>query len=85
MFGVVTGPPKASETPKPMSSISMTTTFGAPFGAVTAKRGEAVALRTSNSVYVFRTGSLIGRTERSISPDVFCAYPEKIVNSKAHK
>src|SRR3954471_24516016 len=31
-FGVWHGPPKALEAPKPTSSISTTSTFGAPFG-----------------------------------------------------
>ena len=32
-FGILIGPPKVLEAPKPMSSISTTTTFGAPCGA----------------------------------------------------
>ena len=44
------GPPKALGMPKPMSSMSTTTTFGAPDGALTSKRGGGVALRASSSV-----------------------------------
>ena len=40
-----------------MSSTSTMTTFGAPFGAVTSKRGGAFALRTSSSVIGARLGS----------------------------
>ena len=38
------GPPNALEWPKPMSSISTMTTFGAPSGAFTSKRGGACRL-----------------------------------------
>jgi hypothetical protein len=35
MCGVGTGPPNVEHTPKPTSSSMMSSTFGAPFGAVT--------------------------------------------------
>src|SRR5881275_468567 len=41
-------------------------TFGAPFGALTSKRGGALALRASSSVIVGGLGSGTGRTVRSI-------------------
>ncbi len=44
------GPPKALGMPKPMSSMSTISTFGAPSGAFTSKRGGGVALRASSSV-----------------------------------
>ncbi len=45
------GPPKALDWPKPMSSISTMSTFGAPAGAFTSNRGGGgVALRTSSTV-----------------------------------
>ena len=55
-----------------MSSISTMTTFGAPLGAVTSKRGGALTLRASISVYVGRRGSAIGSTVRSSLPEA-CA------------
>jgi len=48
--GIGIGPPKALGWPKPMSSIRMITTFGAPAGAVTRKGGGGVASRTSSVV-----------------------------------
>ena len=48
--GIGTGPPKLPGTAKPMSSIRTTTTFGAPAGAFTWKKGGALALRASSSV-----------------------------------
>ena len=45
-----TGPPKALGMPKPMSSIRTSSTFGAPAGGFTSKRGGGVAFRTSSSV-----------------------------------
>ena len=59
------GPPKALEAPKPMSSISTITTFGAPSGAFTSKRGGALAFRASSSLMTAGAGSWIGRTVRS--------------------
>ena len=59
------GPPKALECPKPMSSISTITTFGAPSGALTSKRGGAFALRASISVIGMYVGSATGRIRRS--------------------
>ena len=44
------GPPKALGMPKPMSSMRTISTFGAPAGAFTSKRGGGVALRASSSV-----------------------------------
>jgi hypothetical protein len=55
--GMETGPPKLLGTPKPMSSISTMTTFGAPFGALTSKRGGRGTLRASTSVMAARAGS----------------------------
>ena len=60
-----TGPPKELGTPKPMSSIRTSSTFGAPAGAFTSKRGGGVALRTSSSVIGGYVGSAIGRWIRS--------------------
>src|ERR1700692_4876031 len=62
--GIWTGPPKALDCPKPMSSINTMTTFGAPFGAFTANRGGAFALRASSVVIGAYFGSGIGRTSR---------------------
>jgi hypothetical protein len=50
MVGMLTGPPKALDWPKPMSSRSTMSTFGAPAGAFTSKRGGGAALRASNVV-----------------------------------
>src|SRR5882724_7304724 len=50
-----------------MSSSKTTTTFGAPFGALTPKRGGALALRASSSVIVGGLGSGTGRTVRLTS------------------
>ena len=44
------GPPKALDWPKPMSSISTMSTFGALAGALTSNRGGALALRASSVV-----------------------------------
>src|SRR5437762_2198023 len=63
--GMWIGPPKALDWPKPMSSIRTMTTLGAPFGALTSKRGGALALRASTSVMGLSLGSGIGRTVRS--------------------
>src|SRR5438132_14417738 len=49
-----------------MSSSKTTTTFGAPFGALTSKRGGALALRASSSVIVGGLGSGTGSTVRLI-------------------
>ena len=57
--------------PKPMSSISTITTFGAPSGALTSKRGGALALRASSSLMTATAGSWIGRTVRSSPPSAF--------------
>ena len=48
--GIAIGPPNVLGTPKPMSSIRMTTTFGAPAGALISKRGGMATLRASSSV-----------------------------------
>src|SRR3990172_3848631 len=61
-----TGPPKVADAPKPTSSIRTITTFGAPLGAWTSKRGGGFTLRASSSVYAGLGGSAIGRTVRSI-------------------
>src|SRR3954452_10090219 len=58
--GIGMPPPKVLAVPKPMSSIRKTITFGAPFGALTAKRGGAVALRASSSVAGGGVGSGVG-------------------------
>ena len=60
------GPPKALDWPKPMSSISTMSTFGAPAGALTSNRGGALALRASSTVLCGYFGSGIGRTVRSV-------------------
>jgi hypothetical protein len=52
-----------------MSSMRMKTTFGAPFGAFTSKRGGGVALRASSSVMVGVAGGTMGKEERSRSPE----------------
>ena len=67
IVGMGIGPPKVLGTPKPMSSISTMTTFGAPAGAFTSKRGGGVTLRASISVTAGRAGSWIGSTVRSIT------------------
>ena len=64
--GMRIGPPKALLAPKPMSSISTMTTFGAPCGAFTSKRGGGVASRASSVVIGAAFGSAIGSTVRSI-------------------
>jgi len=58
------GPPNVLGPPKPMSSISTITTFGAPCGAFTSKRGGAFASRASKVVIGASFGSGIGRTVR---------------------
>jgi hypothetical protein len=68
-LGMAIGPPKASDAPKPISSIKITRTFGAPSGASTVKRAGSVASRTSSSSYRVRGGSTIGSTVRSIPSD----------------
>src|SRR6266850_5262213 len=60
------GPPKALDWPNPMSSISTTRTLGASAGALTSKRGGAVAFRASNTVLCGYWGSGIGSTVRSV-------------------
>ena len=62
---MATAPPNVLGCPKPMSSISTMTTFGAPLGAVTSKRGGAFALRASSSLIGGYFGSLTGSTVRS--------------------
>jgi hypothetical protein len=62
------GPPNGAEWPKPMSSRRTITTFGAPFGAFTSKRGGAVALRASTSMMAGYSGSGTGNTVRSSVP-----------------
>ena len=44
------GPPKVLGMPKPMSSMRMIMTLGAPAGAFTSKTGGGVTLRASSSV-----------------------------------
>ena len=48
--GMRIGPPKALGMPKPMSSMRMMSTLGAPSDAFSSKRGGGVALRASSSV-----------------------------------
>ena len=45
----------------------MTSTLGAPAGALASKMGGALALRASSSVIAGRVGSAIGSTVRSTS------------------
>src|SRR5678815_3488677 len=65
------GPPKASDMPKPMSSISTIRTLGAPAGALTSNRGGGVALRAFNTVLLGTLGSGIGSIVRSVGPTTF--------------
>jgi hypothetical protein len=44
------GPPNALDMPKPMSSIMISSTLGAPAGAFTSKRAGGFTLRASTSV-----------------------------------
>src|SRR5512145_2262486 len=67
------GPPNVLLCPKPMSSISTTTTLGAVAGAFTSNRGGAFALRASSSVIGGFCGSAIGRTVRSSARVACCA------------
>src|SRR3984893_13083673 len=60
------GPPKALDCPKPISSNKTTTTLGAPFGALSSKRGGGLALRAARSVIVGGWGGGIGKTARLI-------------------
>src|SRR6266536_2709150 len=55
--GILHGPPKALDCPKPISSSKTTTTFGAPFGAFTSNRGGGLTLRASSSVIIGGLGS----------------------------
>ena len=57
-MGIWIGPPNALLAPKPMSSISTMTTLGAPSGALTSKRGGALASRASSVVMGFGFGSV---------------------------
>jgi hypothetical protein len=50
IVGVRIGPPNVLGPPKPMSSISTITTFGAPWGALTWNGGGALTLRASSSL-----------------------------------
>jgi hypothetical protein len=50
-----------------------TTTFGAPLGALTSKRGGALALRASSSVISGHLGSGIGNTVPSSFAAAGCA------------
>ena len=59
--------------PKPMSSIRTIRTFGAPSGALTSKRGGALALRASSVVICGVIGSGIGSTVRSVGPTAVVA------------
>src|SRR5207247_2330211 len=63
--GILIGPPKALDWPKPMSSSRTTTTFGAPWGAFTSKRAGGLTSRALSSVTTGGCGSGIGRTVRS--------------------
>ena len=68
-FGVRHGPPNADDAPKPTSSISTTSTFGAPFGGRKGSIGGnfvsgSLASKVVNPM-VGRSG--IGRTSRPIS------------------
>ena len=63
--GILIGPPKALDWPKPMSSSRTTTTFGAPWGAFTSKRTGGLTSRALSSVMPGGCGSGIGRTVRS--------------------
>ncbi len=63
--GILIGPPKALDCPKPMSSSRTTTTFGAPWGALTSKRAGGFTSRALSSVMTGGCGSGIGRTVRS--------------------
>src|SRR5439155_6071269 len=65
-IGILHGPPKALDCPKPISSSKTTTTFGAPFGAFTSNRGGGLTLRASSSVIVGGLGSGTGSTVRLI-------------------
>src|SRR5205814_10158523 len=65
--GILQGPPNALDCPNPISSSKTTTTFGAPLGAFTSKRGGGLALRASSSVMVGGCGSGTGSTVRLIS------------------
>src|ERR1700740_3195329 len=82
--GMWMGPPNELDCPKPMSSSSTITTFGAPFGAVTLKSGGALALRASSSVITGGCGSGIGSTVRSkvSCPQTGAAKAKNINNRK---
>ena len=66
------GPPNALLWPKPMSSISTITTFGAPLGAFTSKRGGAFALRASS------VGDRRGRSARGSAARCGRALPSPV-------
>src|SRR5579864_2907702 len=57
-------PPKGFVAPNPRLSSRITSTLGAPCGALTSNRGGGVALRTSSSVIGEYCGSAIGNTVR---------------------
>ena len=72
--GIAIGPPMAEGTPKPMSSISTTTTLGAFAGAFTSNRAGGLALRASSVVIVCVAGSAIGSAVlSSAGPVCACA------------
>lgn len=61
-MGISHGPPKALLAPKPMSSMSTTSTFGAPAGGRSgAVGGGGVASRASTGVSVGPWATWIGR------------------------
>ena len=49
MAGVGITPPKVLGTPNPASSVMISSTFGAPAGGFTSKRGGGTASRASNT------------------------------------
>jgi hypothetical protein len=58
------GPPKVLAAPKPVSSVMMSKTFGAPFGAVTAfgKSGvDSLVLRPDDAAELWLWGRKYGR------------------------
>ena len=67
------GPPKELDWPKPMSSISTISTFGAFAGACTTNLGGGVAFRTLSTVLCGYCGSGNGNTVRSVGSTIFAA------------
>src|SRR5262245_20542712 len=66
-FGVGIGPPNVLDAPKPTSSVMMSSTFGAPFGAWTSLGKSGVEPLTVRPILPWNGGSGFGRTlsERS--------------------